>query len=162
MTIVKAKFEDIEEILEIVKEQRQHLKDMGIPQWQGEYPSFATFDEDVKKDRLYVAKIEDKIVGFFALIYPDHCYDYVENGKWSKDTPYIAVHRLGVSSSAKRKGVASEMFNFVKERYDHVRMDTHEVNEAMNACAKKNGFKYIGVVYMEDKTPRNAYEWFKD
>lgn len=161
MIITKASINDIDPILEVLAEQRLHLKNMGIPQWQGDYPAYIDFKEDVDGDRLYVIKENDEVAGFFALVYPDHNYDYVENGAWSLNTPYIAVHRMGVANKYKKSGFASKAFDYVKGMYDHVRVDTHEVNEAMNNCLKKNGFKYVGVVYMEDKTPRNAYEWYK-
>ena len=53
------------------------------------------------------------------------------------------------------------MFSYLKENYNHLRVDTHALNKAMNNCLLKNDFKYVGIVYMEDKTLRNAYEWLR-
>ena len=161
MITVKAEEKDLKEILDITAEQRAYLKSAGIPQWQNEYPSYDTFSEDLKLARLYVAKEDDKVAGFFALVYPDHNYDYIEDGKWLNDSPYIAVHRMAVSNAYKGRGFSSKMFSYVKEHYGHIRVDTHSVNKVMNSSLVKNGFVYTGVVYMEDGTPRNAYEWLK-
>ena len=161
MIIVKAKYADIPQIVTLVESQKKYLKSKGIPQWQGIYPNEDTFKQDIDLSRLYILKDEEKIIGLFALVYPDHDYDYVEDGKWSSDTPYVAIHRLCVDDEYKGKGCASLMFSYLKENYNHLRVDTHALNEAMNKCLIKNGFKYIGIVYMEDKTLRNAYEWLK-
>lgn len=161
MIIIKGTYTDISEVLKLVESQKAYLKKMGIPQWQGIYPNIDTFNEDVLLNRLYLLKEEDKLAGIFALVYPDHNYDYIENGHWTSDTPYVAVHRLCISDEFKGKGFASYIFSYLKERYNHIRVDTHDLNKAMNKCLKKNNFSYTGIVYMEDKTPRNAYEWLK-
>lgn len=162
MIIVKAKKGDINQVLDITVEQREYLKNAGIPQWQGTYPNIDTYAKDVELERLYVLKDEDKVIGFFALIYPDHNYDYIEDGKWLDTSEYIAVHRMAVTSSYKGRGCSSFMFDWIKENYDHIRVDTHLLNKVMNASLIRNGFTYTGVVYMEDKTPRNAYEWIRN
>lgn len=161
MIIVKAQDKDIPAILSLVQSQKLYLKEKGIPQWQGLYPNIETFKEDIKLNRLYILKQDEKIIGIFALVYPDHNYDYVEDGKWSSDTPYVAIHRLCVDNDFKGKGCASFMFSYLKENYNHLRVDTHALNKAMNNCLLKNDFKYVGIVYMEDKTLRNAYEWLR-
>jgi len=161
MTILKAKNTDLDRLEEILNEQRQYLKEAGIPQWQGDYPNRSDFENDINLSRLFVIKKDDIIVGFFALVYPDHNYDYIEDGKWLSDTPYIAIHRMGITNQYKGQGIAGEVFNELKVKYNHLRIDTHILNNAMNKCLIKNNFTYCGVVYMEDNTKRNAYEWVK-
>lgn len=159
MTIVKANMSDLNEILKIVEETRLYFKENSIPQWQGDYPSRIDFEEDIKLLRLYVVKNEKEVIGFFSLVYPDHNYDYIEEGKWLDNTPYIAIHRMAIKEEYKGKGYAGKVFNFVKENYNHIRIDTHKANGPMNRAILKNDFIYCGIVYMEDTTPRNAYEW---
>lgn len=161
ITILKANYQDLDELERILLEQKNYLKDAKIPQWQGVYPSRDTFKDDIDKDILYAVKDDDKAIGFFALVYPDPNYSYIEDGKWLIDTPYIAVHRMGITNSYKGKGVAKIVLDYLKGIYDHIRIDTHALNNSMNRCLIKNGFTYCGIVYMEDKTKRNAYEWYK-
>jgi len=161
MNILKAQIEDIPAIIEITKDCRSFLKSNGIPQWQGIYPNEETYLEDIKQNRLYVLKDEDRPIAMFALVYPDHNYDYIEDGKWLNDAPYIAIHRMGIFSSYRSRGYAKFIFDYVKSKYSHIRVDTHKLNERMNKSLKNSGFIYTGVVYMEDKTPRNAYEWIQ-
>lgn len=159
--ILKAKYEDLDELEKILLEQKKYLKDANIPQWQGVYPSRNTFKDDIDKGILYAVKDDDKCIGFFALVYPDSNYLYIEDGKWLIDTPYIAVHRMGVTNAYKGQGVAKFVFDYLKGLYDHIRIDTHVLNNSMNRSLIKNDFTYCGIVYMEDKTKRNAYEWYK-
>ena len=159
MIITKASFTDLDEIMNIVSCTRLYFKNVGIPQWQGEYPDRIDFEEDKEKERLYVIKEDNKVIGMFSLVYPDHNYDYIEDGKWLDDTPYIAIHRMAILDEYKGRGYAGKAFDYVKENYDHIRVDTHDLNEAMKRAILKNNFVYCGIVYMEDKTKRNAYEW---
>lgn len=159
MIIVKANLNDLDNVMDIVEQTRAYFKDAGIPQWQGEYPNRIDIEEDIKLQRLYVLKEDNLDIGMFALVYPDHNYDYIEDGKWLDNSEYIAVHRLAIKSEYKNRGFASKAFDYVKENYDHIRVDTHALNEVMKHTLIKNEFKYCGIVYMEDGTKRNAYEW---
>ena len=162
MIIRKAELQDLDSIVRILLEQKKYLKDKGIPQWQGEYPNEDTFKNDIAEGRLYVLADQNEVKAFFALIYPDHNYDYIEDGKWLDDSKYIAVHRMAVDSPCKGKGCAGIIFDYLKSNYPHIRIDTHARNSSMIRAVTKNNFEYCGVVYMEDGTKRNAYEWLKE
>ena len=159
MIIVNAQIKDLDEIEVIVNETREYFKSVSIPQWENGYPSRIDFEEDIKLSRLYVLKEEDSVIGMFSLVYPDHNYDYIEDGKWFDNSPYIAIHRMAIKKEYKGRGFASKAYDFVKENYDHIRIDTHKLNEAMNRSIQKNDFKYCGTIYVSDGSPRNAYEW---
>lgn len=159
MIILKASHSDLKQILEVAADCRSLLKEKGIPQWQGAYPSQNDFEKDIELERLYVLKENDEVAGFFALVYPDHNYDYIEDGKWLETSEYIAVHRMGIAKKYRLKGYSKMAFDYIKDKYRHIRVDTHLLNERMNKTLKDNGFIYCGVVYMEDHTKRNAYEW---
>lgn len=159
MIIVKANPNDLDGILKITEETRAYFKGEGIPQWQNAYPNKETFENDIKLERLFVVKEEEKVIGFFALVYPDHNYDYIEDGKWEDNSPYIAIHRMAIDKDYKGRGFAGKVFDYVKEEYDHIRIDTHKLNNSMIRAIIKNDFVYRGVIYVEDGTPRNAYEW---
>lgn len=159
MIITKAKLINLDEVVEILDATRAYFKDVGIPQWQGEYPNRDTFKKDIELERLYVAIEAEHVIGMFALVYPDHNYDYIEDGAWKDDTPYIAIHRMAIKPEYKGKGYAGKIFDYVKETYDHIRIDTHKLNYSMNRAIVKNDFAYRGVIYVDDGSPRNAYEW---
>lgn len=160
MLVSLACLDDVESILAIVAQQRTYLSSHNIPQWQSDYPSRETFLEDIKLHRLYCLRQDREVIGFFALVYPDPCYEHIE-GKWKDNSSYQAIHRLAIKDQYKGCGYANQTLDFLKNQYNHLRLDTHELNKVMNACALANGFTYQGVVYMEDGSPRNAYEWTK-
>lgn len=70
--------------------------------------------------------------------------------------PYGVVHRI--ASSGKRKGSASFCLNWALEQCGCLRIDTHHDNIVMQNLLKKNGFQYCGIIYLEDGSPRLAYQ----
>ena len=156
--IRKATLKDLDEIMPMINNGRKHIQEYGIPQWINGYPSTETISEDINNDRGYVLVEDDEIVGYFVLLKHDPCYDKID-GKWIDDSPYIAVHRTVTKYF--NKGLGSLMFDEIKEKYNHIRVDTHEGNISMNKCLLKNKFKYCGVIYLADGAPRNAYEYKK-
>lgn len=156
--IRKAELKDLDCIMPMIIDGRAHIQTYGIPQWINGYPSVETITEDIENKRGYVFIINDEIVGYFVIINHDPCYDNIE-GKWSDDSEYIAVHRTVTKYFD--KGLGSKMLDEIKQTHDHIRIDTHEGNISMNKCLLKNDFKYCGVIFLVDGSPRNAYEYTK-
>ena len=156
--IKKAQLKDLDEIMKMIVEGRKHIQEYGIPQWINGYPSTETISDDINNDRGYVLIKDNEIIGYFVILHHDPCYDKID-GQWLDDSPYIAVHRTVTKYF--NKGLGSLMFDEIKEKYDHIRVDTHEGNISMNKCLLKNNFKYCGVIYLADGAPRNAYEYIK-
>lgn len=165
MIITKAKINEIDQIMYIVDEGRKKIAVYGIDQWQNGFPNKEMFINDINKNRLYVLKQDDTIHGVFAVVDYDNSYDEID-GKWLSDDDYVAIHRVAVLE----KGLGSFIFTHLKEKYNHIRVDTHVGNIAMNKCLLKNGFIYCGVITLKDKNNnplpvelggglRNAYEY---
>ena len=51
--------------------------------------------------------------------------------------------------------------DFCGEKCPHLRADTHEDNKIMQKVILKNGFQETGIIYVEDGTPRIAFEKVK-
>ena len=49
--------------------------------------------------------------------------------------------------------------DFAKHQADNVRIDTHENNLIMQRLIKKHGFVRCGTIYVDDGSPRFAYQW---
>lgn len=149
---------DLDIIMAMIEDGRKHIQSYNIPQWINGYPSNETISEDIKLNRGYVLINENEIVGYFVVLEYDPCYDKIY-GKWLNDAPYVAIHRTVTKYF--NKGLGTLMFNEIKKKYSHIRVDTHEGNISMNKCLIKNGFTYCGVIKLADGNPRNAYEWIK-
>lgn len=156
--IKKAELKDIEIIMSMIEEGRKHIQSYGIPQWINGYPSIETITEDINNNRGYLLIDNDEIVGYFVKVDYDPCYDKID-GAWINNEPYVAIHRT--VTKCFNKGLGSKMFDEIKKEYSHIRVDTHEGNISMNKCLLKNNFKYCGVIYISDGSPRNAYEFIK-
>lgn len=165
MIITKAKYEDLDSIMEIVEKGRKQIASYGIDQWQSGTPNINTFKNDLKLDRLYVLK-DKNVEGVFACLNHDYSYDEID-GKWLEDSDYVAIHRVAVN----QKGYGSILLTMLKQMYPHIRIDTHKGNIAMNKCLLKNNFTYCGIITLKDENgiipkslgggERNAYEYLK-
>ena len=153
---------DIPAILNIFEAARSYMRAHGNNvQWVNGYPGEELLLEDVEKSQLYVMENEDgRPYGAFAFIIgPDHTYAYIENGSWLDESEYGTIHRLG--SDGIQKNVFRECMDYCKSRIGHLRLDTHEVNATLQHLARREGFVERGIIYVDDGTPRVAFEWLK-
>ena len=156
--IRKATFKDIPRLLEIFEYAKGFMKNTGNPnQWTDQYPG-PKFETEVKEGLIYVMEDEEHIYGVFLLnIGTDPTYSYIEGGKWLNDTvPYGTIHR--VASDGSHKGILKEIVEYSLTKVDNLRIDTHEDNLVMQNAILKEGFKYCGVIYLENGDPRLAYQ----
>lgn len=89
----------------------------------------------------------------------DPTYDYIEDGAWLNDEPYVTIHRI--ASSGISHGIFRIASDFCKTLSDNVRVDTHNDNKIMQGRIEREGFERCGIIYVDDGTPRIAYQWVK-
>lgn len=164
MIIVKAKEKDVKQIMDMVNDAKAFLKSKGVNQWQDGYPNEEVFYNDIKEERLYVIKENEEVLGVYALVNYEPTYDVIYDGKWSKDLPYVAVHRICVKESYKGKGISRFMFDELKKKYKYIRVDTHRENENMQRCLAKNGFSLRGSIYLDSESDRHrlAFDYYEE
>ena len=157
-----AKLEEMEQILAVYAAARAFMRAAGNPtQWGNSHPEKSTLLDDIEKGQLYVverADASDSCACFALIGGVDPTYIQID-GTWRSDLPYGTLHR--VASDGSRKGVFTLCADFAKEKYDHLRIDTHEDNIPMQTVVKRNGFRYAGVIICANGTPRLAYDWLK-
>ena len=154
-----ANISEIDRLLEIYESAKHFMHTHGNPnQWNGTYPDKDTLLADVNLNHLYVAEDDSgHIYACFALIGGDDpTYNYIE-GEWQSETPYGTIHRI--AGDGTRRGVFAECASFARTKYSHLRVDTHEDNIPMQNAVKRDGFKYAGVIYLADGSPRLAFDW---
>lgn len=59
-------------------------------------------------------------------------------------------------------GLFAACMAFCKGRMSHLRIDTHENNAVMRHLIAKHGFQPCGTIYVEDGTPRLAFDWLAE
>ena len=160
MIIREARIEDIERILEIYEIAKAFMRKTGIPhQSNSRYPDIKTLQEDIHKHQLFVMEEESIIHSVFAFILgEDPTYNKIE-GAWLDHSTYGTIHRIASDGSMHQ--VFNKTVNFCSKRCSHLRADTHEDNKIMQKVILKNGFQETGIIYVEDGTPRIAYEKVK-
>lgn len=128
-------------------------------QWDDGYPSQALIESDIKQGNSYLCVDQEKIYAvFYFAVETEPTYIEIFDGSWLNDDEYAVIHRLAVSED--NKGVASFCLNWCFQQKPNIRIDTHRENIPMRKALEKNGYVYCGVIYIEDGTPRLAYQKF--
>ena len=156
-TIRKAQREDLPRIEEIYAYARQFMAETGNPhQWGTTTPQTGQLKEDIAKGLLFVLTHDSCIHGvFYFYIGPDPTYGVIEDGHWRSDTPYGTIHRIAGDGSG---GVLAAAVAFCKTKINHIRIDTHHDNKIMQHAVARQGFRRSGIIYLENGSPRIAYD----
>lgn len=154
-----AKYEDLDTIMEIYAIARKYMADNGnSTQWADSYPNREMLKKDIQNEHLFVYMENNIIHGVFAFIIgPEATYSYIENGSWKDEDPYGTIHRI--ASDGFVKGVFNQCMDFCKKRISNLRIDTHSNNRKMQHLIEKNGFEKCGIIYVQNGTPRIAYQY---
>lgn len=159
MKVRKAEWSDLDTIMEIYQGARQFMVAQGNPsQWGEGYPTRALIETDIEIGQSYVCVEANRVVGVFALMPgPDPTYERIE-GSFRSQEPHGVIHRL--ASDGRTRGVARTCFEACGELYPYLRIDTHRDNRAMRRALEKSGFVECGLIWLEDRSERLAFDLF--
>ncbi len=87
---------------------------------------------------------------------PDSTYARIEEGAWPDNRPYYVLHRI--ASAPGIHGFASACIDWCLQRFPVLRVDTHADNRPMLHLMEKKGFARCGIIYVENGTPRTAFQ----
>ncbi len=164
MKLRKATETDIKSIMNIVKQAQYYFKENGINQWQNNYPNIETIKNDIKNGYAYVLEDNGQVLGTVAVSFDgEKTYDTIYDGQWLSNNKYAVIHRMAVDNNCKGKGLSEVIMKYIKnlclEKDIHsIKIDTHEENKSMQRVIAKNDFKYCGIIYVDDKSSRMAFE----
>lgn len=164
MKLRKSVNEDINNIMQIIDEAKEALKEQGIDQWQNGYPNADVIRNDILNNDSYVFIKNNEIVATSAVSFDgEKTYDKIYDGNWISNDEFAVIHRIAISNKYKGTGIASEIIKMIEaicldKNVHSIKVDTHEFNIPMQKLLKKNDFKYCGVIYLEDKSKRVAFE----
>lgn len=148
-------------MMRVYSRARQFMAENGNPtQWGTEYPKRELLEQDIARGVGYVCEDEQGIQGVFTFILgEDPTYAVIEDGNWINEGPYGTIHRI--ASAGAVKGICSKSFDWCFKKCGNLRIDTHEDNKVMQHVIEKNGFIKCGRIYVEDGSPRIAYQRVK-
>ena len=152
---------DLPAILEVYRKARDFMARSGNPtQWGTTYPATELLVEDICLGRLFVDTEQERICGAFMFaLGDDPTYAYIENGAWLDSTLYGTIHRVAGDGTV--PGVLKRCVAFCRSQHPHLRIDTHADNHIMQKLITREGFAFCGTIYVEDGSPRMAYEWLE-
>ena len=164
MEFRKSSLEDIEGIMDIIKEAQAYLKREDIDQWQNGYPNEEVIRADIGKDESYGLVDDNIIMATTVLSFQGEAtYKKIYQGQWLTDNRYGVIHRIAVGQSFKKKSLAGKVLSNIEDicrekGFLSLRIDTHKKNIPMRRFIEKNNFIYCGIIYLKDGNERMAFE----
>ena len=159
---------ELDRVKEIAEACAKNMIENNIFQWNDKYPSREIFKEDIKNKSLYVAKINQEVVGCIMLSsFKDDVYKSVN---WITPDKYnLYIHRLAVHPVFQKKGIAKKMMDFAEDfaksnNYISIRLDTFSQNPRNNKFYKSRGYNKLDDVYFpkQSEFPFHCYEKLVD
>ena len=153
---------DVDAVMTLVADAQNWFRSQGIDQWQDGYPTRSIIENDISQDYSYVVEYNGVVVATFAVAFDgEPTYATIERGEWPNENDYAVVHRIMVSDTMRRKGVAREILSFVERLCEErgvrdIRIDTHRDNRAMLAMLKKCGYSRCGRITLQSGAKREA------
>lgn len=164
MIFRKSNQNDIKDIIQIINQAQDYFKMHNIDQWQDGYPNEQTIYNDIVNGYSYVLCDKNNILATAAVSFDgESSYNKIYKGNWVSNANYAVVHRIAVKEYLKGKGLSSIVLKdivdlCISNKVYSIRIDTHNDNLPMQTMLKKNNFIYCGIIYLEDKSERIAFE----
>ncbi|MEL7571187.1 MAG: GNAT family N-acetyltransferase, partial [Eubacteriaceae bacterium] len=152
--IRKAKHDDLDNIMHIIKDTIEEMQANGNDQWNEQYPERKDFDADIKMGELYVEEGNGQIMGFI-------CVNYIEPDEysglnWSSNEKAMVIHRMSVNISSRTQGIGTNLMAFAEElaienNVKYLKTDTYSLNQKMNRLLEKKGYRKVGEMSFHGK-----------
>lgn len=154
--------DDLDEIMKIFAHARKFMAEHGNPsQWGTTRPSQEQIEKDIEQGISYVCDQDGEIEATFVFfIGEDPTYQKIEDGQWRNQDTYGVLHR--VASRGRVRGISKDCIDFCKAHIGNLRGDTYKDNHVMQHVLEKNGFVPCGTIYVEDGSPRIAYQYVSE
>ncbi len=134
--------DDLTEICNMIEAAKQLMSDQGIEQWDDIYPVCEDFEEDIKKETMYVVMKDTQLAAIYVI--SEECDDEYLKCEWENKKPCI-IHRFCVAPSFQNSGIGTTVLSHIEEQlmeagYDSVRLDVFTRNPYALRLYEKNGY----------------------
>ena len=159
--IRKAKFTDIDAIIELTKACGNNMIEHGIFQWNDDYPNKNAFENDVARKELFVLEKNNRIIGSIVIsTFMDEDYESIQWLTENMDNVYI--HRLAIHPNEQGKGFAQKLMDFAETRsrerkMQSIRLDTFSQNHRNQKFYELRGYQRLGNVYFPNQSEHPFY-----
>ncbi|MCG2417391.1 GNAT family N-acetyltransferase [Aequorivita sp. F47161] len=162
--IQKADISQIDQILAVTNACANHMKNLGIFQWNENYPNAETFINDIEHEELYVYISEKMIVG--CIVISTKMDEVYKSVNWLTPTSnHYYIHRLAVHPNQQGKGIARSLMDFaenlaIKNKIVSIRLDTFSQNSRNQKFYEARGYTRLGDIYFPNQSelPFYCYE----
>ncbi|MBR3516683.1 MAG: GNAT family N-acetyltransferase [Lachnospiraceae bacterium] len=140
--------QDLDAICQLIRDAVEEMERHGIHQWDEVYPARADFEEDIRKNNLYLAYEEDTLAALYVI--SDECDEAYQNGAWKyEDASAYILHRFCVSPKFQNKGIGKKVLLYIEEQirdmgYRSIRLDTFTENPFAQRLYRHNGYVQVG------------------
>lgn len=148
MELIKARHEDLPEIMRILGEARMAQRRAGFKQWADGYPPASAVISDIEAGSGYLLTDYDTIAGYVAVSFSDKEYDRLDE-IWNIKGSYGVAHRIAIADSHRGKGISKVLFDLFEKKIadagaDIVRIDTGVENRPMQHILENRGYTNLG------------------
>ncbi len=164
MKIRLSEYADQPQMMELFALASEGLFRAGVDQWQNGYPAPELIRADITHGESYVMVSDERVVGTAVISFAgEPTYNQID-GKWlSEGEEYVVIHRLTIHPELRGRGLAGRLMAFAEELCRQrgvrsMRIDTHADNLPMQHAVTGFGFRYCGVILLDNGDPRLAYE----
>lgn len=149
MTIRPAILADVPALLNLLKRVVPIMHEAGNFQWDDHYPNATVFEQDINKNQLWVAVVNDQLAGVAALT-EDQEPEYKQVG-FDLSQRAVVTHRLAVDPSFQGQGVAAALLQQAEQialerGIAFLRIDTNSENKVTQKLFPKMGYQYAGEI----------------
>ena len=162
--ICSATINDLDSLLKITSACAFHMEKQNIFQWNSHYPNSNAFEEDIKREELFVYKINGDVIGCISVsTLMDDVYKHVS---WlTPSINNIYIHRLAVHPDFQGIGIARKLMDFAEqkskiEKRTSVRLDTFSKNLRNRKFYEHRGYKRLENIFFlkQSEHPFYCYE----
>ena len=162
--IREATNKDIDAILEVTKSCARYMIEHHIFQWNEYYPNRKAFENDIKRNELYVLELNNELVGCVVVsTFMDPEYIPIQWLTPNKNNSYI--HRLAIHPKHQGNGYAQQLMDFAEKWAKEnnsisVRLDTFSKNQRNQTFYELRGYQRLGSVFFpkQSEHPFHCYE----
>lgn len=159
-----AKISEIENILKITQACAKFMEENGIFQWNAYYPSRKVFEDDIKRNELFVLILNEKIIG--GIVLTEIMDEEYKSVHWiTQNAKNLYIHRLFVHPEFQGQGHAQALMNFAEDfarsnHYDSIRLDTFSQNKRNQLFYEIRNYKKLEDIFLPNQSeyPFHCYE----
>jgi len=149
MQIRLANLNDLVQLAALLKRVVPAMRAAGNLQWDDSYPNTEVFTNDIERGQLWVAEIDDSVVGVIAIT-GDIEPDYLQ-ADWDHTEAALIVHRLAVDPEFRGAGIARALMTQAEivaasQNIAVIRVDTNVENQATQKLFPCLGYRFAGEI----------------